>query len=272
MNQTVSASEHRAGPAGRGVLSVRKALQVLQELASSESGLGIAEIARRLKLHKSVVFRLVHTLEEAGFAERSSDNRRFQIGRMAFVVGNRHPRQHPIIMTAVEQLRRLIPEHTGYVGLLEGTGVVILASNEGTGPLRASPYMGQRRPLHSTALGKAVLASLPEAKAEAILREISLPAITPATITDLQALRAQLVEIRTRGYAEARQEARLGVDSIGAAVPSAADGSAPVGISVSFPSGMLDAAERASIVRRVLDAARTISELINLNGADLGRR
>ena len=107
---------------------------------------------------------------------------------------------------------------TWHLALLDGAEAVYVAKVEGSKPYRMASRVGMAVPLHTTAIGKAVLAALPEAEIESLLGRMPLPARTPSTITDPDRLRTHLLAVRERGWSVDDEENEANVRCVGAAV------------------------------------------------------
>ena len=107
---------------------------------------------------------------------------------------------------------------TVHLALLDGAEAVYVAKVESAKPYRMASRVGMAMPLHCTAIGKAVLAGMPDAEAAALLGRSRLPARTPNTITDPDRLRTHLREVRERGWSVDDEENEAGVRCVGAAV------------------------------------------------------
>jgi IclR family acetate operon transcriptional repressor len=115
--------------------------------------------------------------------------------------------------------------------------------------------------LHCTAIGKAILAYLPPDEVAAVVASAGLPARTPATITDLDALRAELAAVRERGFAVDDEENETTVRCIGAAILDRA-GRPRGGVSISTVTFAVDRAELLGYAPQLHAAAQGMTDLI----------
>ena len=118
--------------------------------------------------------------------------------------------------------------------------------------------MGWRRPLYCTGIGKALLANLPDQRIEQYLRDTKLLPLTPQTITDTNALRAELMRIRATGIAYDSEEIELGLSCV-AAVVRGTNGQLVGAISVAGPTTRVNEEEVKRIKQLVLGAAELVS-------------
>lgn len=245
--------------------SVRRALEVLELLSSSNEPVGVREVARKLGFAPSIAQRLLYTLTNAGFAEQKGDSSRYSIGYKCFQVGNKFLLQDNIPTIVTPELENLAEQDiTGFLGVLRQATVVYLLSVQGNGPIAVKRQMGSVTYPHSTALGKALLAEYPDDVIAKLLPN-PLPQLTPNTRISVDALLAELAEIRQQGYALNDQENRLNVFSIGAVIREAG-GNAVGALSGAIPSIGLEPQKKDRIINLVLAAADRVSRRLGYQG------
>jgi DNA-binding IclR family transcriptional regulator len=239
-------------------------LEVLSAFRDGYRDLGVSELGNRLGLDKAVVHRLLQSLAEYRFIERDPNTRRYRVGVRAWEVGQRYAGGTRLEDKVVPLLTPLVESSggTGYVATLDGADVVYLALINGPGPLRVHVDVGSRAPAHSGAVGKAMLAMLPDQDLRARLRNVDLPAVTSQTITSLDELLRDLERVRSTGYALNHGEYIEGVGSVGAAIVDS-DSFPVAGISVAFP--MLPAFEGLfdTLPPEVMRVARRVSRVLS---------
>ncbi|MEU1183280.1 IclR family transcriptional regulator [Streptomyces sp. NPDC005820] len=204
-------------PAPAGAQAVLRALGVLDCFREySAEGLSASDIARRMDLSVSTAHRLARTLLAAGFLDQDDSTARYQLGSVVAELGQLAFHQRGLHRAApeLEQLS-LRTSATADLAIRSGRHALILVGRSvqpGTGP-------GLRRPLHSTALGKVLLAwARPDDEvSETILDDLPLEPLTDRTITDPDALRRELALVRADGYALNDGESAVGVRTL--AVP-----------------------------------------------------
>jgi IclR family acetate operon transcriptional repressor len=243
---------------GPTVQSVSRAASIL-ELLADDGELGITELGRRLGVHKATASRLVATLSEHGLVERNpaTDKVRLGFGLVhlagAAMTGLDLVQQaRPILQALAEQT-----EETVNLGVLDGGSVVYLDQIAGTRAIVSASWVGRRTPAHCTSNGKVLLAHLRDAELAAFLSH-PLERLTPGTIVDPEALRAQLIEVRARGYAQTIEELEEGLNAVAAPVRRA-DGGVIAAVSVAGPAFRLRPIELPRIARMTADAAGSVS-------------
>ena len=202
--------------------SLEKGLRILRELASSERGMTPAELAQVAGLNRTTVYRLSEILAREGWVQRLGDDdetTRLDLGAamqgLAILVANKYDiesRLQPIITG----LARSVGE-TVHVGVLDHDQVVHIAVALPDVGMSIAARLGSRQFAHCTALGKALLATLPDEEVRRRYGREELPVRTPTSISTLSALLAELVQTRSLGYALDVEESRAGVFCI--AVP-----------------------------------------------------
>lgn len=224
-------------PTHRPVETVETAFDILALLKRTD-GAGITELADELDLAKSTVHRHVKTLESRGLLVREDNG--YRVGTWFLDYGihvrNRH-RLYDVVRPKVEDLAAATDEKVWCVIEEHGVGVHIYGAR-GRNSVRTHARIGKRTPLHQFAAGKAILAHLPSSRIEEIIDDHGLPERTPETITDREALRDSLEEIRERGYAFNREESVRGVNAVGAPIRDES-GVAIGAISVAGPANRL---------------------------------
>lgn len=251
------------------IQSLQRALAVLRAFTDAEPELGVTELSRRLGLSKSIIMRLVATLRDEGFLERSPNGAKYRVGLAAFEVGNLYYVSASLMRDGeplvAELARRL--GYSAYMGTLSGDHVVYIAAIEGSGPIRVSPRIGSPAPAHTTAAGKVLLALLSDHDRDHYLATADLHPETPASIMSRQRLRDELVTVRAQGYAVVRGEHLNGVGSISAPILDR-HGGAIAAISVAFPLYLVPEVEWPPIVRAVMDVAYQISRRLGILGSE----
>jgi len=244
---------------GSSVGTLARGLDVLELFASASPELSQKEISGALGLPMPTVHRLVALLTERGWLERDQASRRLRLGLQsarlvpALLAGMRLPE------LARPHLSRLAVDvhETVNLATLEGAEIVYLVSESGDRLLTPQVSVGMRLPAHCTALGKCLLAQLPNELARTALGEEPYEKRTDMTLTSWKRLESDLAEIRAHGVAVSEEEYELGLLSI--AVPVRwVDGPGSAAINVSLPSGRASESFRLELTERLLATAAEI--------------
>lgn len=183
------------------VLPVMKALQVLDYVARQGHDVTLTETVQELKLPKTTVFRYLQTLSAAQFLEHDLKRDRYGVGSKFRSLARVDQELQGLRDIAQPEMRTLMEtfHETVNLAVLSENEVVYIDMLEPGRPLRANARIGHRHPAHSTSLGKAMMAFLPDADALALSSD--LPQRTINTLTDADKLRRQVDDVRRRGYA-----------------------------------------------------------------------
>lgn len=230
--------EETSRPEGAALLS--KACDVLEAVSASAGGLHQSELQSRVALPRATLYRILAGLVARGLLRHDPISQTYALGFRLVEMAQNVWSARDLATVAEPELRRLrdVTGETVYLAVLEGGKAVQLSKCEGAHDLRSSAMPGQRKLLHCTSQGKAMLAFLPENEREALLRKLTLKAITPNTMTDRGRLKTALSIIRARGFAIDLEEIVEGVHCVGAPVISA-DGRLLGSVSIAGPSWRL---------------------------------
>jgi len=232
---TPTQNDSQGGAARKSLESVDRVVRILRVL-ESEDPITLAEVARRSDLSEPTALRYLSSLCAHGLAERTPSSR-YRLGWELFRLGGealalRVPRD--VALPIMEQLRKQFNE-TVNLAFRERDDLVLVETLHSRRSLKQVNEVGQRDPWHASALGKAMLAFMPDAERAALLDRVGLRRLTPQTIVDCRALENELAEIRKRGYAIDNHEVEDDIMCVGAAVLGP-NGVPSYAISVSFPS------------------------------------
>lgn len=241
--------------------TVDKAMRLLQAFSHERSDLSITELSRELRIHKSVVSRLVGALARGQLLEQDPVTRRVRVGIGAFRLGSIFASRQSIVQTVTPYLGMLVTRtgQSAHAMVLDGTLGLVVATVESPSALRVIMRVGEHRTLHATAGGKLFLAFSPPSLLDAAVQDPGLVALTPATVTDLKALRAQLQTIRKTKVSWNRGESHTGAG--GVAAPVLDDGDHIVAaISSVFPLNVVEEKQQQKVAKDTLEIANMISE------------
>jgi len=180
----------------------------------------LSQISEALGLNRTTVFNLAESLVLLGFLDRVSASGGYVLGLRNLQLGQAVARQLDITEIARPSLLKLCREtgETVNFALPYIDSAMIVESYEGSHGVRPTSYAGTIAPYHATACGKALLAQMEAATRAQIYESVGLPALTPNTITDAQALEADIADVILRGYALEREETEIGASCIAMAI------------------------------------------------------
>jgi DNA-binding IclR family transcriptional regulator len=244
------------------VKPVLKALQVLEALAAVGYGQTLTQVAQRSGLPKTTAFRYLCTLRAAGMVnyEESSDLYRLSLRLWQMTqLSDERLRVREIARPYLYRLRDTFNETTN-LGVLEEGAVVYLETIQSRQSLLTQIDVGQRDPVFSTALGKAILAFLPEERWPEQLPE-RFESRTPYTITGWPDLQRDLVETRRRGFSLDQQENESGATCIGVPI-LAPDGRPLAAISISGPASRMSSSRLREIALPLREVAGELARAL----------
>lgn len=250
----------------QGNQSLERGLAVLEAFGPLRAEIGIRELGRLLNLNKTIVHRLARTLLERGFLEQNPDTLRYAIGPRAFEVGQRYSVASGPAEAALPVLQRLADQGqlNAYLGVLRGASIVYLLTLQSSGPIVIRAKPGSPAHVHSTALGKVLLAA--HRDPAALLGTKPLLRLTPSTLADPGMVLAELKAVRAQGHAISDEENLPGVWAVGAPVVDRT-GTVVAAISGACPRYQVTKARAAEIVRAVRAAALQISKSLGAPAA-----
>jgi DNA-binding IclR family transcriptional regulator len=203
------------------VQSLSRAASILDTFTQNKAELSLREITESTGLSKSTCYRLLATLEEVGFIDRTDDRTLYRLGMKLFELGL-------IVQNRMDLRRQALPylvelaETTGETAFLiikDRDEALCIERVEGTYPVRVLALnVGGRLPLHLGGAQRALLAELPDEEVLRILNDKGMPHFTPFSETNPQELLAELHRTRERGYGRSWEDITPGVAAIGALI------------------------------------------------------
>jgi IclR family acetate operon transcriptional repressor len=248
--------------AGGPVQSLARALALLRAIAGQSGGVSLTDLAGRVGLAPSTTHRLLMTLKRNGMVHDDGQGR-WLIGVEAFVIGSAFVRDRNLVEIARPVMRQLMREAEETVNLVvEDQGeAVYLAQVECEQLMRVFSRPGARVPMHSSGVGKALLAVMPPDRVGAIVRRRGMARITEKTIDSSDRLKDELSATLRRGYAIDDEEHALGLRCVAAAIRDSS-GLPLAAISISGPVARMSADRVPKLGARVAQAAMEISRAL----------
>jgi DNA-binding IclR family transcriptional regulator len=247
-----------------GAQSVERALAVLASFEGVGGDLGVSEIASRTGLTVSTAHRLVRALCDAGLLSQNPATDRYQLGPTLVVLGRQAERHlgYDQALPLLETLAARTAESVN-LGIAAGTEVLVVLDVASNLPLRFDQLSGSRVPIHTSAMGKCLLAWSPAGIDAAVAALGELPGVTTRTITDPRRLRNELHAVKARGWALNDEERNPGVRAI--AAPVLAPGGTGAAIAVQGPAIRLTDEHLATVAAAIQETARRIAPLLAIS-------
>jgi len=267
-----SLKESRSGrvPAKYPVKSLAKALRILDTVGRLQHGTSIAALSKELKMGKSTVHRLLATLREFDLIWLDPTTSNYALGSRILRWSDLLVQQNLLVRHGLPVLRDLVSagRETANLAVLDGTEVLYVAQFESMERLRLSEAVGTRQPAHSTALGKALLATMADEEFEQLYNKMDgLKSLTANTISDKRRLKQHLRKVRNEGVAYDFEENVAGVVCLGAAVRNFT-GKPIAAMSVSVPIQRFRGDNPITLKEHLIDAVNRLSTELGYNSSD----
>src|ERR1700686_2686096 len=204
--------------------AVERALNILEAAADRREGLTNSEISQKLAIPKSSASYILRALERRGYLRRDADTGRYRLGLKILSLGG-DARANLDLAEVTLPFMQALQERihlTVHLAVLDQGEAVYIEKVEAPGFFKVNTWIGRRMYLHSTSVGKCLLAGLPRGEVEAIVRQQGMKKRTPKTIITMSRLFADLELVREQGYAVDDEENSLGARCLGAPISDAA--------------------------------------------------
>ena len=187
---------------------IDRALDLIELLATSENGLSITDLSNATGLPKSTVHRILSTYAERHYVEKDQDTSIYSLGHKFVEIASVYLNKIVLKTEAAPIMHELAAFFgaVSYLGVLENNEVMYLEKAENFNSLRLYTQIGKWEPLHCTALGKVLMASLSESEFEHVAKNLTYTKYTPNTIDNYEWFKAEIEQVRRRGYATDRYE------------------------------------------------------------------
>jgi DNA-binding IclR family transcriptional regulator len=240
--------------------AVTRAASVLDALAASDSGrLTLSDLARELGIPKSSTSNLLQALEDTELITRLGAD--YALGVKLVELGAAYLSRRDEVREFYrfcEQAPTLKGE-TVRIAMLDGENIIYLARYEGHPAVRLTSNIGDKMPVSVCAVGKALVARLHDHDLEQLFPDkLKLPVMTPKSLKTGRALKDEIIQIRTQGYAFEDEESTLGVVCLGMAVPTRGAHGPSLGVSVTALKATFSDAQRDRMVGELRELVRTL--------------
>jgi DNA-binding IclR family transcriptional regulator len=246
--------------------SLERGLRLVEAVALNGARTSLAEAARRTGLHRSTAHHLLQTLVSLGYLRQDADTRGYELAAKPFQITGRtwSPEQlAAIAQPTLAELTRRGGEGSSFSVYRDGA-VTVVAKREHDGPVRVVQDVGARRPLHCTAVAKAILPWLPAPELAGLLARMRFARHTPKTIVTRAAFEAELRRIRSGGYAIDDEEHIEGIRCI--AMPVFGHSGQVLGsICTLGPKSRMSYSKLRDLRTPLGDVARQLSERLGFN-------
>ena len=249
--------------AGETIQSVERTFRIIEVLAR-EGSQGITELSGKLELHKTTVYRMLSTLMELGYVAQNGDNGKYSLTYQIVALANNTRSWNTAARAADPYLKELVEtcQETVHLVQREGSMVRYIAKVEpNNGSFHMGSYVGMELPMYCTAVGKAMMAELPEAEAQAIWEKNRGIRYTDKTVLTWEELRGQLRKVRETGFAFDDEEREVGLFCVAVCIRDS-EGKPCYGMSISAPLARMNYSNVGDYCKRLQAAKEQISRVL----------
>ena len=249
------------------VQSIERVSVILDVLGEFPQGISFGDLSTKVDLSKGTIHRLLSTLAFLGYVRQDAQTKKYNLGFKLVELGNRLLSQIDFRTEARSFLVDLAEstKETVHLVILDQNEVLYIdkvESNSHPTGLRMASMLGSRIPAHCSAVGKVLLAALPEKQLDRLVSSKGLPRQTENTITDLGKLKEHLELVRKNGYALDKEENEIGIRCVSAPIHDQR-GEVIAAISISVPASRMKAhVFKKKLKDQVIKTALNISRKI----------
>ena len=248
------------------VPAVQRTLDIIEAMASTHHEMTITEANRKFRIPKSSVYAILQTLKSRGYVDKDGDDRYFLTLKIFSLASgfvdslDLRKRLHPYLRGLTEKAGI-----TGHIAVLDGGYAVYIEKVEVLRGLRLTTWVGRRMPVHSTSIGKALIAHLPEEEIDHIVGTRGLARLTDRTITTARKLKAELARVRANGYAVSNEENETGVRAVASPI-FGQDGKVVAAVNLGGAAVHMNVDDLPALGKLVRSAALAMSRALGYRG------
>ena len=241
------------------VSAVGRTMAILEALAGHPEESGLSEIAQKLDMSKSTVYRFLQSLKARGYVVQGAEDR-YRLSVRLFELGAQALPHLDIVREAEPGMRRIneLTGETVHLGILDEGSIVYVHKIDSKYNLRMYSRIGRRAPLYCTGIGKVLMAWLEQPDLIAHLQEESFERRTANTLTSIEAYLQEMEVVRAQGYAEDHEEFEDNMRCLAAPIRDRF-GHVIGGMSVSFPCFRFREELKQDYVNRLMEASQQVS-------------
>ncbi|MBI9047107.1 MAG: IclR family transcriptional regulator [Anaerolineaceae bacterium] len=241
--------------------SIQRACQILKCFSLSRPELSLVEISNLTQIPKPTVFRILSTLEESRFIQRTTDPNKYQIGILGFELGSVYLGHLSVERIAHPIMDELAVDYgmSTNLGMLDDGKVVYLATSDPRDVMRYNPIIGYRHFIHCSALGKMLVADQTSDNISAMLEKHGMPALSEFSITEKEVFLNQVETVRLKQHAIDDQESAVGMFCLAVPIRNH-EGNVRFAMSISGPKLRFSGDQFDHVLSKMKEGASKISE------------
>ena len=242
------------------VSSVLKTFGILQAL-STQKDIGISELAQRLMMSKSTVYRFLQTMKTLGYVSQEGESENYALTLKLFELGSTALEYVDLVDLGDIEMRRIsdLTMEALHLGALDDDSIIYIHKIDSKYNLRMQSRIGRRNPLYSTAIGKVLLAEREEEDVRRILADVEFTRSTERTHADIESLLHELPKVKEQGYGEDNEEQEVGLRCLAVPVYDRFN-HVIAGLSVSLPTIRFTEEKKDIYITELHAAAARISK------------
>lgn len=200
--------------------TISRVFRVIEYMAEANGWVSLRAMSRKFKFNEASLFRVLDSLKEIGYVRQNPQNMQYQLtlkiaGISAQLLGNVRLREisHPFLKRLTSSTNE-----TTHLAILDGSEFVYIDKVDNTQAMQMRSRIGQRGMLHCTAVGKAMLAQIPDRDLPGLIESLNLKPLTEHTLADAKGFQDHLKQVRESGYALDNEENEIGIRCVGAPI------------------------------------------------------
>ncbi|MEZ5424912.1 MAG: IclR family transcriptional regulator [Pyrinomonadaceae bacterium] len=247
--------------------AIERALTILETVAHSERGLTNSELSRRLKIPKSSASYILGTLEKTGYLMRERESGKYRLGLKLMGLTREMLSHIDVREIARPVLEKFVKKTnlSAHLAVLDNGRAVYVEKIEAAGFVKMDIWVGHRLPVHSTAIGKVLVAGLPEDEIIGILKLRGMEKKSPKTITNPARFLKEIKKVRDFGFAIDNEENSTGVRCVAAPIFDA-EGRTVAALGTSSTITEINEAALPRIVEMICHSAGKVSQYMGFSG------
>jgi IclR family KDG regulon transcriptional repressor len=257
--QAHDADNAECGERGESASSIGRVFAILGAIGDSGQ-IGISELSQRLGMSKTTVHRVIQTLKALGYVTQEVETERYRLTIRLFELGAKALESVDLVREADVEMRRIgeATREAVHLGAFDEDAIIYIHKIDADYGLRMQSRIGRRNPLHSTAIGKVLLAWMDPADARAVLSHVEFRKSTQKTLASADAVLSILPRVREQGFGEDNEEQEEGLQCLAVPVLDRF-GRVIAGLSISFPTMRCGADTKSHYVALLRQSGLAIS-------------
>lgn len=241
------------------VSAVLKTFGILRELGTQKD-IGVSELAQRLTMSKSTVYRFLQTMKSLGYVSQEGESENYSLTLKLFELGSTALEHVDLVEHSDIEMRRIseLTSEALHLGALDDAHIIYIHKIDSKYNLRMHSRIGRRNPLYSTAIGKVLLADYCTEQVKRILQNVEFVRSTEHTHDNIDSFLEELTTVRELGYGEDKEEQEVGLRCLAVPVYDRFN-NVIAGMSISLPTIRFTEEKKNRYISELHTAAARVS-------------